>query len=57
MNGKDFHEVVAEGLKTMSSMGSAAPVAVAAVAVVAAKVEEKEEEVDIDMGDLFGGDY
>jgi large subunit ribosomal protein LP2 len=57
MNGKDFHAVVAEGLASMSSMGSAAPVAAAAVAVVAAKEEVVEEEVDIDMGDLFGGDY
>jgi len=55
MAGKDFHAVVAEGLKQMGSMGgsSAAPVAaVAAKVAVAAPVVE--EEVDVDMGDLFG---
>ena len=57
MKGKDFHTVVAEGLKQMSSMGtaSAAPTKSAAPAKVEAKVEKVEEpEVDVDMGDLFG---
>lgn len=61
MKDKDFHAVVAEGLTKMSSMGSAAPAqaaASAAPAKAAAKVEEVvEDEVDMDMGDLFGGDY
>lgn len=54
MAGKDFHAVVEEGLKQMSSMGGAAAPVVAAEKKVEAKVEEKEEEVDVDMGDLFG---
>lgn len=58
MKGKNFHEVVAEGLTKMSSMGTAAPAASSASAAPAkeekkpAKVEE--EEVDMDMGDMFG---
>lgn len=59
--GKDFHSLVAEGLKAMSSMGgSSAPAAASkAPAKAAEKVAEvvKEEEADVDMGDLFGGDY
>ena len=54
MKGKDFHAVVAEGLKSMSSMGSAAAPVAAAVEKKVEKVVEKEEEVDVDMGDLFG---
>ena len=54
MKDKSFHDVVVDGLKNMSAMGSAAPVAVAVAAKVEAKVEEPEEEVDVDMGDLFG---
>ena len=55
MSGKSFHDLVAEGLKSMGSMGSAAPAASAAPAKVEAKkVEVVEEEVDVDMGDLFG---
>ncbi len=60
--GKDFHSLVAEGIKAMSSMGggSSAPTAASkAPAKAAEKVVEvvKEEEADVDMGDLFGGDY
>ena len=55
MKGKDFHAVVAEGLSQMGSMGSAAAAPVsAAPAKKEEKVVEKEEEVDVDMGDLFG---
>ena len=59
LSGKNFHEAVADGLKQMSSMGgSAAPTAAATKEApkAAAKVEEapKEEEADIEMGDLFG---
>jgi large subunit ribosomal protein LP2 len=62
LKGKAFHELVAEGTKAMGSVGSAAPAGGAAAAGGAkeAAVEEKEEEVeeaDVDMGDLFGGDY
>jgi large subunit ribosomal protein LP2 len=58
LKGKAFHELVVKGVAAMGSMGSAAPVAAsgAAVAKVAAVVEEEPEE-DVDMGDLFGGDY
>jgi large subunit ribosomal protein LP2 len=56
--GKDFHELVQEGMKAMKNMGGA-PVAASAAKTnaPAAKVEEVEEEADVDMGDLFGGDY
>lgn len=58
MSGKNFHEVVAEGLTKMSSMGTAAPAATeAAPAKAEAKKEEpkkEEEEEDLDMGGLFG---
>jgi len=62
LKGKAFHELVAEGTKAMGSMGSAAPAGGAAAAGGAAKAEEKEEEpaeeeADVDMGDIFGGDY
>jgi len=61
--GKEFHTLVAEGLKSMSSMGGSSSAPVAAVSAAPAKAAEKvvevvkEEEVDVDMGDLFGGDY
>ena len=59
--GKEFHTLVAEGVKAMSSFGggSSAPAAAKGPAKAAEKVEEvvKEEEADVDMGDLFGGDY
>lgn len=59
LEGKKFHELVEEGLKAMSSMGSAAPAAAAggAAPAEAKKEEEPEEEADVDMCDLFGGDY
>lgn len=60
VGGKSIPTLVAEGRGQFASMpaggkGGAAP-AQAASAPVAAKVEEKpkEEEVDVDMGDLFG---
>lgn len=57
--GKEFHELVSTGIKTLSSMGSG-PAAAAAPSTAAAadapKVEEKKPvEEDVDMGDLFGG--
>ena len=61
LQGKSFDKFVAEGIKAMGSMGSAAPASSSAGAAAAEtkKVEEKveEEEEDVDMGDLFGGDY
>ena len=61
MEGKEFHELVATGIKTLGSMGSG-PAAAAApaggaggAAAEAAPADEPEE--DVDMGDLFGGDY
>ena len=59
LSGKNFHEVVAEGLKVLSSFGGAPVAAAASSSKVEAKVEAKkeepkEEEVDVDMGDLFG---
>jgi len=56
--GKEFHELVATGMKTLGSMGGAAPAGAAkAGGAAAAKVEEvvAEVEEDVDMGDLFGG--
>jgi len=58
--GKEFHELVSTGMKTLSSMGSGpAAAAASSTAPVAAapKVEEKKPvvEEDVDMGDLFGG--
>jgi large subunit ribosomal protein LP2 len=60
LKGKAFHELVASGIAAMGSMGSAAPAASSAGPAAAAapvKEEEPEEEEDVDMGDLFGGDY
>jgi large subunit ribosomal protein LP2 len=61
LEGKQFHELVAEGNKAFGAMGTAAaPVAAAAASaqpVAAAKVVEKEEEVDVDMGGMFGDEY
>ena len=59
MAGKPFHEVVAEGMGKLSSMGTgSAPAAGGATAAAEAPKEEaeKEEEEDVDMGGLFGGD-
>ena len=61
--GKSIPELIAEGKKNFASMpaAGAAPAGGAAAAgnAPAAKEEEKpvEEEADVDMGDLFGGDY
>ena len=59
MEGKEFHELVATGIKTLGSMGTGAPAAGgaapaggAAKAEEAPKEEEPEEEVDID--GMFG---
>lgn len=59
VGGKSIPALVAEGRGKFASMpagGAAAPASAAKAAPVAAKVEEKpkEEEVDVDMGDLFG---
>jgi large subunit ribosomal protein LP2 len=56
LKGKEFHELVEVGMKTLSSMGGGAPAAAAggagAAKVEAVKEEEPEEEVDI--GGMFG---
>ena len=59
LKGKAFHELVATGLAKMGSMGTAAPAAgkAAPVAAAAKEAEPEEEEVDMDMGGLFGDDY
>ncbi len=60
LKGKAFHELVASGVAAMGSMGSAAPAAggsTAAAAPAKEEVVEEEPEEDVDMGDLFGGDY
>jgi large subunit ribosomal protein LP2 len=58
LEGKQFHELVAEGTKAFGAMGTAAPAAsTSAQPVAAAKVVEKEEEVDVDMGGMFGDEY
>ena len=58
LEGKEFHELVSTGMKTLSSMGSgpaaAAPAGGAAAAKEVVKEEEPEEEVDI--GGMFGDD-
>ena len=58
LEGKEFHELVATGVKTLGSMGTGSAAAAApaggAAAAEAAPVEEEPEE-DVDMGDLFGG--
>ena len=62
LDGKAFHELVAEGKAALSKMGTAAPAAGAATdaPAEAAKEEapkEEEEEDDIDLGGgLFGDD-
>jgi len=65
VGGRPAHEIIKEGRGKMASMPSGgaggAAVAGGATATEAApaeKEEEKaEEEADIDMGDIFGGDY
>lgn len=62
LEGKDLSELAKNGLSKISSMAVSAPsaaaapkTAVAAESKAAAKKEEpKEEEVDFDMGDMFG---
>ena len=65
LKDKKFHELVATGTQALGSMGtgSGAPAAGGEAAAgkggdePAAKAEEPpEEEEDVDMGDLFGGD-
>lgn len=62
LQGKAFHELVAEGKKKMSSCGTVVQAAAAPSggAKAAAKEEEKpkeEEAADVDMGGLFGDEY
>lgn len=56
--GKEFHELVATGMKTLNSMGGGAPAAAPAggakAPAAAAVVEEPEDEVDLD--GMFGDD-
>ena len=58
LEGKQFHELVATGLKTLGSMGGAAAPAGGASAPAAAKQEEapveEEPEDDVDMAGMFG---
>ena len=55
--GKDFNDVVKQGLTKMASMGSAGPAAAGPAAAAKPVEEEKKEEAeDVDMGGLFGGD-
>ena len=61
---KSIVELIAEGQKKFASMpaGGAAPASSGAAAGGAAPAEavkeaEPEPEEDVDMGDLFGGDY
>ena len=53
--GKEFHEIVAAGIKTLGSMGGAAkPAAAAAAEVKVEAVKEVEVEDDVDIGGMFG---
>lgn len=58
LEGKEFHELVSTGIKTLGSMGTgaaaSAPAGGAATAAAEAAPAEEPEE-DVDMGDLFGG--
>ena len=60
MKGKEFHELVATGIKTLGSMGgSAAPAGGASAAAAPAgkePVKEEEPEEDVDIGGMFGDD-
>ena len=61
LEGKAFHELVAEGKAALSKMGTAAPAAAGTAAPAEAAKEEapkeEEEEDDIDLGGgLFGDD-
>ena len=59
LEGKEFHELVETGTKTLGSMGTGSGAAAATGGAAAAKEEaapvEEEPEEDVDMGDLFGG--
>merc|ERR1719473_2167553 len=60
-SGKAFHELVAEGLKSVGAAGSSGGAPAAAAAGDAPKAEAKkeepeEEEEEVDMGGFFGGD-
>ena len=64
LKGKQFHELVKEGLGKLSSAGGSggAPAGGAGGAAPGPKKEEpkeepKEEEADVDMGGLFGDEY
>ena len=52
--GKEFHEIVAAGIKTLGSMGGAAKPAAAAAEVKVEAVKEVEVEDDVDIGGMFG---
>ena len=57
-DGKNFNELVEQGLAKMATMGGGAAGPAAAVEAVADVEEEtkKEEVEDVDMGGLFGDD-
>lgn len=61
--GKAFHELVTNGNNKLASMGTVAAPAGGSAAAAPAKAEavkeapKEEEEANVDMGDLFGGDY
>jgi large subunit ribosomal protein LP2 len=62
LKGKNLTQIMAAGKAKMSSLASAAPSGAAPAKAAEKKVEKveekpKEEEVDMAMGDLFGGDY
>ena len=56
LKGKEFHELVETGLKTLGSMGGAAASAPAAGGAAAEKeaVKEEEPEEEVDIGGMFG---
>ena len=58
LKGKEFHEFVEAGLKTLSSMGggsaAAAPAGGATAAAEAPKEKEAEPEEEVDIGGMFG---
>ena len=66
LKGKKFHEIVAEGMSKIQTVGAAAPASASAgtenkgkkEAVEEKKEEKKEEDDDIPMGgiDIFGDD-
>ena len=60
VGGKSIPELIAEGKKQFASMpagGAAAPASAAGAPAAAKEEKPVEEEADVDMGDLFGGDY